>query len=165
MPAHALAGHLVLATALLAALLALIYAWRPATRHRLRLPFVAVGAVNMALVGWAAQAGATLLEALKTTSRTRGEELSANGCGTRPPGGRAERGLADTATGRLRPAVVGTGAGQTSHDGRDGRRLPPERLRACALAVCWFSASTLVEARRGEAVGMDASHHVAGLNR
>ncbi|WP_440107360.1 hypothetical protein [Streptosporangium sp. H16] len=54
MPVHALAGHLVIATAPLAALLALIYAWRPAARRRLRIPFVAAGAVNMALVDWSA---------------------------------------------------------------------------------------------------------------
>ncbi|GAA2987490.1 hypothetical protein [Streptosporangium longisporum] len=145
MPTHALVGHLVIATAPLTALLALVYAWRPQARRRLRIPFVTIGVVNMALVGWAAQAGATLLDMFKATGRTTGEELSATAV---VHAHQADALSVASLTLLLAAVVLLWWVLAPSRPRTTGATAGACLLSTCALAVCWFSASTLVEATR-----------------
>ncbi|WP_273651697.1 hypothetical protein [Cellulomonas fimi] len=77
MPAHAVAGHLVVIVAPLTALLALVYAAAPRTRTALRVPLVAVGAVTFALALWAGAAGGDLLDQLESAAAATGQPLPA----------------------------------------------------------------------------------------
>lgn len=65
MPVHAIAGHLVVAVAPLAAIVALWCAVRPASRRGLRWPLVASSTVTVGLVVWAGEAAKPLLASVK----------------------------------------------------------------------------------------------------
>lgn len=77
MPAHAVAGHLVVILAPLVAILALVYTGRPGARRALRWPLVVGGAVAFAVAVWAGDAGGALLEQLEQAASTSGEPLPA----------------------------------------------------------------------------------------
>ncbi|MBG0816655.1 hypothetical protein [Planomonospora sp. ID82291] len=144
MPTHALAGHLVIATAPLAALLALVYAWRPTARRRLRLPLLAAGVLNMALVGWAATAGSTLLDTFKASGRTTDGELATAVVHAHQADALSVASLALLlAVLALVWWLLAPGRPPTT-----GATAAACVLSACALAVCWFDATTLIEATR-----------------
>lgn len=65
MPVHAIAGHLVVVVAPLAAIAALWYVVRPASRRALRWPLVASATSTIALVVWAGEAAKSLLTSVK----------------------------------------------------------------------------------------------------
>lgn len=76
MPVHAIAGHLVVVVAPLAAIVALWYAARPASRRGLRWPLVASSTLTLGLVVWAAEAAKPLLASVKARG-TAGEVVAA----------------------------------------------------------------------------------------
>lgn len=145
MPIHALAGHLVIITAPLTALLALVYAWRPRTRAGMRSPLIVVSALNMALAVWAETAGAALLRQLRIAAEAANQELPAI---TLAHAHQADR--LSVASFALSVAVLAF----------VWRLLSPRRTRsrgtlvaacvltACALAIGWFTATTLSDALR-----------------
>jgi hypothetical protein len=66
MPVHAIAGHLVVVVAPLAAVVAIWYAVQPASRRALRWPLVASSTSAIALALWAGEAAKPLLTSVKT---------------------------------------------------------------------------------------------------
>jgi hypothetical protein len=87
-----LAGHLVIITVPLTALLALVDAWRPRARSGMRTPLLVVSVLNTVLAVWAERAGSRCCASLRPPPRppTRSCRDHAD---ARAPGGQAERGL------------------------------------------------------------------------
>ena len=65
MPIHAIAGHLALVTAPLAALLALVYAARPEGRGAVRVPLLVAVLLNTGVTIWSATSGSPLYGRLR----------------------------------------------------------------------------------------------------
>jgi len=141
MPIHALVGHVVIITAAIASLLALVYAWRPRSRAGMRVPLVAATALNMALAVWAGSAGSALLDDL---------ERAAGGEGALPPTVREHAHGSDALT--LASLVLLTAVLalvwwllSPRRTAGTGTVVASVVLTACALAVVWFGAATLVD--------------------
>lgn len=138
MPVHAIAGHVVIIVAPLAAVAALLYAWWPQTRAKLRLPLVLLNLVAFGLGCWASIAGSQLFKTL----REQGGVL---------PVTKTHANLGDALTVALlvlaiavlalvwwllapgRPATVAT-------------KVAAVVLTLCAVAVCWLCVTTLSDA-------------------
>ncbi|GII06011.1 hypothetical protein [Planobispora takensis] len=143
MPVHVLAGHLVIVTAPLTALLALLYAWRPAVRRGLRLPLVAAGVLNLAAALWAEQAGSALYEELTATARRAGRQL--------PPTvlSHAHQGDALAVSCFVLAVTVLVVVRRALAPGRErgtGAIVASGVLSAAVIAVWIFTATTLVQA-------------------
>jgi hypothetical protein len=65
MPVHIIAGHLVIITAPISVLVALVYALRPAARAGMRWPLLVSAGLSFGLAIWAEQAGSELYDRLK----------------------------------------------------------------------------------------------------
>jgi len=70
-----LAGHLVIITVPLTALLALVDAWRPRARSGMRTPLLVVSVLNTVLAVWAERAGSALLRQLTAAAEAANQEL------------------------------------------------------------------------------------------
>lgn len=143
MPIHVVLGHLVVASAPLAAVLALCYAWLPRVRAGLRWPLVAASAVNAGLAFAAGTTGAELLKDLEGRADAAGREM--------PAAVREHTAQADVLSlvslalllvvvtvvwwllAPVRPAGAATLTGACL-------------LTVCVLAVGWFTATTVLEA-------------------
>ncbi|GIH94328.1 hypothetical protein ACFFMN_05675 [Planobispora siamensis] len=143
MPVHVLAGHLVIVTAPLAALLALVYAWRPAVRRGMRLPLVAAGVLNLAVAVWAEQAGSALYEELTAAADRAGQQL--------PPTvlSHAHQGDALTVSSFALAVTVLAVVWRSLAPGRErgaGSLIASGVLTAAVVAVWVFTATTVVQA-------------------
>jgi hypothetical protein len=142
MPAHVVAGHLVIVSAPIAVLIALVYALRPPARTALRVPLLVSVAANLALAIWAAVAGSQLHQALQASRPDAGHaaELALAHL-------HAKAGDALTVASLVLAAVAAVLA---------WRRLSPHRtasgrghavaaavLVLSALAVAWFTVDTI----------------------
>jgi hypothetical protein len=70
MPVHVIAGHLVIIAAPISALVALVYALRPAARAGMRWPLLVSTLLSFALAIWAEQAGSELYDRLQQAPAT-----------------------------------------------------------------------------------------------
>ncbi|TMR91992.1 hypothetical protein [Nonomuraea basaltis] len=143
MPVHALAGHLVIITAPLATLVALVYAWRPTSRRGMRLPLVVFSVLNAALAIWAGTAGSALLGTLRTTAQGAGQTLSPTVLS------HAHEGDYLTLSSVVLVVAVLTVVWWVLAPGREksaGAIAASWVLTAAVVAVWWFTGTTLAEA-------------------
>ncbi|GAA2216214.1 hypothetical protein GCM10009850_116830 [Nonomuraea monospora] len=142
MPVHALVGHLVLITAPLTALLAVVYAWRPAARRGMRTPLAMAAVLNLALATWAEGAGSALYDTLQTSARNAGGELPAAALD------HAHQGDALTVASFVLLVTVLTVVWRTLAPGRERKAsgvIASCVLAVAAAAVCWYAGAALIE--------------------
>ena len=77
MPTHVLVAHLAVIVAPVAALIALVYAGRPASRRGMRWPLAVTGVAAVATSLWASTQGSALYQELTARAAANGAELPA----------------------------------------------------------------------------------------
>lgn len=77
MPAHAAIAHLAVIVAPMTALIALVYALRPASRRGMRWPLIIGSLASVIAAFWAGAVGATLYDALASGASAQGATLPA----------------------------------------------------------------------------------------
>lgn len=145
MPAHAVAGHVVLIVAPVTALLAFAYALAPRARAALRWPLVLVGAATAGLVIWVGEAGGRLRGELARAAEATGETLPA--AVQQHAKGSDALAVAVVALGIVVLSVV-WGALRPDRRTGTGARVAAGALVLASAAVLVTTATVLVEATR-----------------